>query len=76
MTVFPSRPYPSKKAIKEAIAAGRTVYFEDPSLFNPQPFSSDNVPAGRGIPFVGPSAYSRKYYGTISVGKDGKVKVS
>lgn len=75
----------SKKAIKEALAAGLTVRFENTSAFGGEDFYAhgttisdiDGRPAGtvKPINFVGPDPYtSRKYYGTVEV-RNGKVVV-
>ena len=68
----------SKKAVKEAIAADpASVTVESTSLFGGVGGAVDTLPAGTTITFVGPDPYtSRKFYGTIKVGADGKVKVA
>lgn len=72
-----SRPK-SKKAVKEAVAADAScVNLEATSLHGNEyagPVSS--APPGR-YSFVGPDPYtSRKFYGTLTVSTDGKIKVS
>lgn len=68
----------SKKEIKEAIAVNpERVQIEATSIFgNEYDGLVSEAPVGR-YNFVGPDPYtSRKFYGTITVGADGKVSVS
>lgn len=66
----------SKKAVKEAIAAEDRVALEATSLFgNEYDGSVYLAPVGT-YSFVGPDPYNkRNFYGTITVGQDGKVTV-
>lgn len=68
-----SRPK-SKKAVKEAIAAGGRVSLEATSMFgNEYEGPVSEAPAGR-YDFVGPDPYnSRKFYGSVTVKSDGSV---
>jgi len=59
--------YPSKKALREAIAAGKLVRFsshvQDSSVVRPEYTGDDG-----NYPVVGPDAYnSRKWYATLEV---------
>lgn len=56
--------YPNKKAIKEAI--GKSLHYQETSMFGPE-FKPDGTNT-----FVGPGAYNRKFYGTVTC-KDGKI---
>ena len=60
--------YKSKKECKEK-ATGRHIYaiFENTSMF------SDERDRTGDQPFVGPSAYNRKFYGTVTTDKDGMI---
>lgn len=66
----------SKKAVKEAIAAGELVTVEATSMFgNEYDGPVAEAPPGT-ITFVGPDPYrDRRFYGTITVSADGTVKV-
>jgi hypothetical protein len=64
VTCYLDRPYKSKKAIKEALAAGKEV-----TVYTMNPYGSAAVPDGRHA-LVGPEPYVRKYYAEIMV-KDG-----
>lgn len=66
----------SKKAVKEAVAAGNTVRLEATSLFGNE-YDGDIADAPDGdYTFVGPDPYtSRKFYGTVKVRGD-KITVS
>jgi len=57
----------SKKAVKEAVAAGRTVVIEATSIFG-NDFGGEVVDMPQGtIAFVGPDPHSdRRFYGTIT----------
>lgn len=68
----------SKKAIKEAIAAGTVVYAEGTgnSFFPGSEYDGpvDCAPVGTVITFVGPDPYrDRRFYGTIKVTPKGIV---
>lgn len=66
----------SKKAVKEAVAAGERVELEATSMFgNEYGGPVSEAPDGR-YNFVGPDPHTdRKFYGTVTV-TGGKVKVS
>ncbi len=66
----------SKKAVKEAIAAGHQVNIEATSVFgNEYDGPVEDAPDGT-YTFVGPDPYTaRKFYGTITK-RNGTVKVS
>ena len=65
----------SKKAVREAIAAGDAVYLEATSLFgNEYEGAVDTAPDGQYY-FVGPDPHTkRNFYGTITV-RNGAVSV-
>ena len=68
----------SKKAIKEAVANDPwSVHIEATSMFgNEYEGPVAQMPHGR-VTFVGPDPYTkRSFYGTITKGDDGKVKVA
>lgn len=44
--VSPSR-FPTKKALKEALLAGKSVDIEDPSVFNPRYFFAADMAVGQ-----------------------------
>lgn len=50
--------YPNKKAIKAAI--GKPLHYQETSMFGPE-FKPDGDNT-----FVGPGAYNRKFYGTVT----------
>lgn len=60
-TVYTDRIFPSKKAIKEAIAAGKEV-----SVYVVDYFGDGSIPDGKHS-IVGPEPYKRKFYGTVTV---------
>ena len=66
----------SKKAVKEAVAAGGNVILEGTSMFGGDYSGAvSEAPDGR-YDFVGPDPYTaRNYYGSITV-KNGVAKVS
>ena len=66
----------SKKAVKEAVAAGGRVSLEGTSIFgNDYDGPVSEAPDGR-YDFVGPDPYTaRNFYGSITV-KNGVAKVS
>jgi hypothetical protein len=39
--------HPTKKALKEALLAGRTVFIEDPSIFKPRAFCASDMAVGQ-----------------------------
>ena len=61
MTCYLDRPYKTKKALKEAIAAGKEV-----TVYGMNPFGSTSVPDGEHA-LVGPEPYVRNWYATIQV---------
>jgi hypothetical protein len=71
----------SKKAIKEAIADGTSVRFENTSMHGGDDvIVRDGVildgTLPRGMTIVGPCPYTdRKFYGQVAIGRDGKVVV-
>lgn len=65
-TLYLDHPYPSKKAIKDALTSGKSVYVHSVSLFG-----DGRTPEGSHT-LCGPSEYNRKYYAQIEV-KDGKI---
>lgn len=69
----------TKKALKEAIASHPDkVYFDGTSAMGPQ-FSgyANKLPQGTKLSVVGPDPYtSRKWYATVEVSAQGKIKVS
>lgn len=67
----------SKKAVREAIAAGELVSLEATSMFgNEYDGPVSEAPPGR-YDFVGPDPYNaRNFYGSITVKSDGTVKVT
>ena len=70
----------SKKAVKEAVAtAPETVTVEVTSMFSDDPGGdiTEYVERKGGFTFVGPDPYTkRSFYGTVKVGKTGKLVVS
>jgi len=64
----PRRPK-SKKAVKEALAAGERVYLEATSMFGNEPsglVTGENVPDGQ-FYFVGPDPHTdRRFYGVLT----------
>lgn len=65
----------SKKAIKEAVAAGERVRIESTSLFGGYDGPVGEAPAGT-YNFVGPDPYTaRNFYGSIVVKADGTATV-
>ena len=67
MQTYLDRSYKTKKALKEAIAAGKEV-----TVYGMNPFGSTAVPDGEGHTLVGPGPYDRKWYAQITV-KDGAI---
>lgn len=51
--------YPTKKALKDSV--GKVLRYQETSLFG-----VELVP-NKAVPFVGPSAYKRVFYGTVTV---------
>jgi len=71
----------SKKAVKDVIAEGGIdrIEVESTSLFSSDGGGSlaEILAAGKKVAFVGPDPYTkRSFYGTIALGKTGKVTVS
>lgn len=74
----------SKKAVKEAVVAdASTVFVEWTSLHSGRDGTLTRVSdldselAGLGVSFVGPNPFSdRRFYGSLTRGKGGQVKVS
>jgi hypothetical protein len=59
-TVYTNQRFASKKAIKDAIAAGKSVGCHTEGL------GPSTIPDGVHV-LVGPSAYERKFYGQVRV---------
>lgn len=63
MQCYLDHPMKSKKAIKEAVAAGKEV-----SVWGyKSPFETGIPEDGKGHTLVGPAPYDRKYYAQITV---------
>lgn len=69
--------FPSKKAMREAIAAGDEVYLEATSLFgNEYGGALSGAPKGGAVYVVGPCPHTkRSWYAQINIASDGSVKV-
>lgn len=71
-------PVSTKKALREAVAIGKRVYFYGTSELGPRYEGYlDEVPVGVSLSVVGPNPYTnRRWYAQVSRSKEGKVKVS
>lgn len=65
-TLYTNTAWPSKKAIKEALARDEPV-----TVYSASVFGNGKAPDGKHT-LCGPSEYNRKYYAQIEV-KDGKI---
>lgn len=67
----------SKKALREAIAAGVPVWFDGTDAFTPGNYAPDDIPVGVKLSVVGPDPYTkRSWYATVTRDASGKVKVA
>ena len=69
----------TKKLLKELVASTpNAVYFDGTSAMGPQYSGyADKLPQGTKLSVVGPDPYtSRKWYATVEVNAQGKIKVS
>jgi hypothetical protein len=57
--------YPNKKALKAAI--GQPLHYIETSMFK-----AELVP-NKAVPFVGPSARERRFYGSVTVDSDFRI---
>jgi hypothetical protein len=64
-TTYLYQPLKTKKAVKEAIAAGKKL-----EVYAPNPYGMYNVPPDGAHTICGPGPYDRKWYGQVNV-KDG-----
>ena len=65
--------YPTKKSLKEAIQKGENVMIEDPSIFNPRVFSTEEMERGEKV--VVTNHPKRSYFVELFKDVDGKIKV-
>ncbi len=72
---YRGRRFASKKALKEAVAAGREVEFLDTSAFSSTHYDTTSLPAGVVLTLVGPHELDRKWYANVERRK-GVVRVS
>lgn len=68
----------TKKALREAVAAGLAVIFDSTSPFaDGKGCTPSTIPAGTKLSVVGPDPYrDRKWYATVTVSANGTVKVA
>lgn len=65
--------YPTKKALREAVAAGEIVSFEDPSIFNPRWFTTYTM--AKGTTEVVTNHPKRSWFAQVTKDLNGKVVV-
>jgi hypothetical protein len=61
--------HPTKKALKEALLAGKTVFIEDPSIFAPRAFSATDMAIGQSETVT--NHPKRSWFGRITRTADG-----
>ena len=69
----------TKKELKEEIKAGRRLYFQDPSLFNPQSWevnSTSNLSLPKGSTIYCTNHPKRSWFAQITRKQDGTYRVS
>jgi hypothetical protein len=65
--------YPSKKSLKEALERGETITIEDPSIFNPKIFTTEEMERGQKV--IVTNHPKRSYFAEIFKDVDGRFKV-
>lgn len=69
-------PPKSKADVKKAVALGRRVSLWTDGLGGESGGTIDVDLTPGSYTFVGPSAYNRKFFGTVTISPEGRVRVS